>query len=75
MTLELSGSLNLQIEICKNILESSGAKNGDRLTLIETMDPDFLKQKNIWKISKELIREPILLVLTKEKLQEQQRRH
>ena len=45
---ELSSSLNLQIEICKNILEASGAKNGDRLKLIETMDPDFFEKKNIW---------------------------
>ena len=45
MTVSLSGSLNLQIEICKNILEASGAKNEDRLKLIETMDPDFFEKK------------------------------
>ena len=65
---ELSGSLNLQIEICKNILEASGAKNGDRLTLIETMDPDFFEKKIYDQISKELIREPILLVGNKREI-------
>ena len=65
---ELSGSLNLQIEICKNILEASGAKNGDRLTLIETMDPDFFEKKIYGQISKELIREPILLVGNKREI-------
>ena len=65
---DLSGSLNLQIEICKNILEASGAKNGDRLTLIETMDPDFFEKKIYGQISKELIREPILLVGNKREI-------
>ena len=65
---ELSGSLNLQIEICKNILEASGAKNGDRLTLIETMDPDFFEKKIYGQTSKELIREPILLVGNKREI-------
>ena len=64
----MSGSLNLQIEICKNILEASGAKNGDRLTLIETMDPDFFEKKIYGQISKELIREPILLVGNKREI-------
>ena len=61
-------SLNLQIEICKNILEASGKKNGDRLKLIETMDPDYFEEKIYDQTRKELIRDPILLVGNKREI-------
>ena len=65
---ELSSSLNLQIEICKNILESSGKKNEDRLRLIETSDPDIFEGKLYEYISKDLITDPILLVGNKREI-------
>ena len=59
---EDSISLNLQIQICKDILKASSEKNVDRLKLIETMDPDYFEEKVYNSESKNLIIDPILLI-------------